>query len=555
MSVESQMLLGLLLVPFVGAVVCWILGPSRLALVRYLALGVALLCLALAIGLTVAYLRLERPAVPLTGPVTFVPAFVPGATVEQPHSTTWTILPLGDKGGIRFFLGVDGLNLWLVLLTAILAVPSVLVSFEAITQRGNEYYAWLLLLLASIFGTFLAFDLMLFYVFFETGLVPLFFLIGIWGGGQRAEAAKRYVITMLAGSLLSLLGLLMVVLACYAQTQTLTFSIPDLVRTVGEISRQEGYSLSLQTWIFLALSAGFAVKVPVFPLHTWQPFVYTEAPTAGNALLAGIILKLGCYGFLRLAIPLAPDAAWTLGLPLLTMLGAVSVVYGAFAAYGQTDIKTLLAYSSFSHLGLVMLGMFSLNVVGLQGSLIHMINHGLYTALLFLLVGMMIDRYQTRKIAAFGGMASRMPCFAALLVFGSLASVGLPLLNGFVGEFLCLAGIYRYEASQGRTMLPLLTVLGASGMVLGAWYLFTMLRRVLFGPVHEPRPEADAPSPVGDLRPREWGLLAPLVILCVVMGVYPAPVMKSTEPEIKRISTLMQQAQERAKTPRVAQAN
>jgi NADH:ubiquinone oxidoreductase subunit 4 (chain M) len=235
------------------------------------------------------------------------------------------------------------------------------------------------------------------------------------------------------------------------------------------------------------------------------------------------------------------------------MLGAVSVVYGAFAAYGQSDIKTLLAYSSFSHLGLVMLGMFSLNVVGLQGSLVHMLNHGLYTALLFLLVGLMIDRYQIRKIAAFGGMASRMPCFAALLVFAALASVGLPLLNGFVGEFLCLAGIYRYEASQGRSLLPLLTVLGASGMVLGAWYLFTMLRRVLFGPLHEPHPEIDAPSPVGDLRPREWVLLAPLVLLCVVMGVYPAPVLRSTEPEIRRLSTLMQQAQKRADPLKVAQ--
>ncbi|MFQ3651322.1 MAG: NADH-quinone oxidoreductase subunit M [Gemmataceae bacterium] len=552
---ESLSLLGLLLVPGVGAVGCWLLGPTRPAVVRLLALGISLACLVMAISLTVAYLRLERPAVPLTGPVTFVPAFVPGATAEQPDVTSWTLLPLGEKGGLRFFLGVDGLNVWLVLLTAVLAVPSVLVSFEAVTQRGNEYYAWLLLLLASIFGTFLAFDLMLFYVFFETGLIPLFFLIGIWGGGQRAEAAKRYVITMLAGSLLSLLGLLMIVLICFGQTQTLTFSIPELVRTVSDLSRQDSYSLSLQTWVFLALSAGFAVKVPVFPLHTWQPFVYTEAPTAGNALLAGIILKLGCYGFLRLAIPLAPDAAWTVGLPLLTMLGAVSVVYGAFAAYGQSDIKTLLAYSSFSHLGLVMLGMFSLNVVGLQGSLVHMINHGLYTALLFLLVGMMIDRYQIRKIAAFSGMASRMPCFAALLVFAALASVGLPLLNGFVGEFLCLVGIYRYEASQGRTILPLLTVLGASGMVLGAWYLMTVLRRVLFGLVQEPQPEPDAVSAVGDLRPREWSLLAPLVLLCVVMGVYPAPVLKSTEPEIKRIGLLMQQAQERAKMPRVAQVN
>src|SRR5262249_26369487 len=297
-------------------------------------------------------------------------------------------------------------------------------------------------------GVFLAFDLVLFYVFFELTLVPLFFLIGIWGGPMRREAARKFFLFTLTGSLITLLGVIGAVLACYQLTGhgddpgELTFSIPLLVSRFQGLLDAGRLPVGVQWAIFLALAVGFAVKVPLFPLHTWLPLAHVEAPTAGSVLLAGVLLKLGTYGFLRLCLPLAPDAVLAAGVPLIGTLAAVGVVYGALCAYAQPDIKKLVAYSSVSHLGFCMLGLFALNTAGLTGGLLQMINHGLSTGGLFLLVGMLYERYHTRMMADYSGMAARLKLLSAFMVFICLTSVGMPGLNGFVGEMLVLAGVY-----------------------------------------------------------------------------------------------------------------
>lgn len=544
---EQLAVLGVLFVPLLAAVVVWILGPKQAPAVRAVSVVASVVTLALALFLAISFV-LESNRVDKEGRLvgrdearkktTFVPEFVPGSTAEKKHETTWEILPLGSTS-IKFFLGIDGLNVWLVLLTAVLMLPCVLISFGSITERANEYYAWLLALQTTMIGVFLAFDVVLFYTFFELTLVPLFFLIGIWGGTERQYAARKFFVYTLTGSLITLLGVLSVVIAVYTRTKTLTFSIPDLVFLVNEdMNKDPEFWQRLQTWVFLAMSVGFAVKVPLMPFHTWLPLAHTEAPTAGSVDLAGVLLKLGCYGFLRLCIPLTPDAAFQVGLPLIGWISALGIVYGAFCAYAQEDVKKLIAYSSVSHLGVVMLGMFSLNVTGLQGSLIQMINHGISTPMLFLLIGMLYERYHTRKMADYGGMATKFPLFAVFLVFACLSSAGMPMLNGFVGEFWCLSGVYEQQANPWRVPL---TVLGASGMFLGAWYLWTMLRKVLFGPVKEPHHEGHA---VKDLSPREWGMLAPLAVMCLVIGLQPALLMKVTEPDVKKVAKFANDAKD-----------
>jgi NADH-quinone oxidoreductase subunit M len=545
MTVEQWSVLGVLLVPLIAAVVVWCLGPARGEAIRAVSVAASAITLALAVYLAVQFAALDRSKV--RSSPTFVPAFVPGSSSEDPHRTTWAVLPVGPAA-VQFFVGIDGLNIWLVVLTAVLMLPCVLVSFRGITERVNEFYAWLLALQTTMIGVFLSFDVVLFYVFFELTLVPLFFLIGIWGGAERQYAARKFFIYTLTGSLVTLLGVMGAVIACYSRAKVLTFSIPELVTIVNtqlELSRNDAelgaYWMSVQMWVFIAMSVGFAIKVPLMPFHTWLPLAHTEAPTAGSVDLAGVLLKLGCYGFLRLCIPLAPDASLSLGLPLIAWLGVLGIIYGAFCAFAQEDVKKLIAFSSVSHLGVVMLGMFSLNMTGLQGSLMQMINHGLSTPLLFLLIGMLYERYHTRKLTQYSGMASKMPLFGTFLVFSCMSSAGLPGLNGFVGEFLCLAGIYEYEGDILHRML--LTALGATGMVLGAWYLLTMVRRLLFGPVKEPAHEGHA---IEDLTPREWGLLAPLMLLCLVLGVFPALVLDASKDDMQKVANITTRARSRA---------
>jgi len=397
LTFDHVVLLWLLFLPLLGAIVVAALGVNQRDLIRWISLGTSVVVLVLALVLAGRFMALDRstvaavdPAKPQAAP-TFKPEFVPGSTDEDPHATTWDWVSFGP-GKIQFYLGVDGISIWLVVLTAVLFLPSVLISWTHISERVNEFYAWLLVLQTAMIGVFVSFDIVLFYIFFELSLIPLFFLIGVWGGPERRYAARKFFIYTFVGSALTLVGVVGIVLACYDRTGTLTFSIPQLVSLVHEQlaiadPKVQSYWRSVQYLVFVLLTAGFAVKVPLVPFHTWLPLAHVEAPTAGSVDLAGVLLKVGAYGFLRLCVPLAPDVSLAYGLPIVTTLAAFGIVYGAFCAYTQDDVKRLVAYSSISHLGLVMLGMFSLTTLGLAGSLMQMINHGLTTGGLFLLIG------------------------------------------------------------------------------------------------------------------------------------------------------------------------
>jgi NADH-quinone oxidoreductase subunit M len=526
----KNLLPALLLLPLAAAIVVALLGPRRIVAIRWISLAATIACVILAV-----YLAAALPAELATQsigpkPTTFAPAF----------AIQHEVLPLGP-GAIQFYIGLDGLNVWLVVLTAVLMMPAVLVSWQSpqVKERLNEYFAWLLLLETAMIGVFVAFDIILFYVFFELTLVPLFFLIGIWGGPERRYAARKFFIFTLTGSLITLLGLLGVIVFCYSQANTLTFAIPRLVQTANDLfhsadAEELGY-FSFQYWVFLAMMAGFAVKVPLVPLHTWLPLAHVEAPTAGSVLLAGVLLKIGVYGFLRLCIPLAPDASLYF-LPFVATLAIIGIIYGAVCAAAQSDIKKLVAYSSVSHLGYCILGMFAFNLAGLSGSLLQMINHGLSTGALFLLVGMLYDRYHTRQMDAYGGMGARLKLLSCFMVFICLSSLGMPGLNGFVGEVLVFLGMYAVR--------PAYAVAATSGVVLGAWYLLRLLLHVFFGAVKEPDNEGHEPVP--DLNLRELAAIVPIAILCVVLGVYPQPVLDTSRRDLGIVADIAQRARDRA---------
>ncbi len=531
----------ILAIPLAAGIIAAVLGPDRGPAIRGISLAATVATLLFAIVLACGFSALQGHE-EATG------------TFRPEYATSWDLLRLGSSPGaaIQFYVGIDGLNVWLVVLTAVLLVSGVLVSWISIQERVNEFYAWLLVLETGMLGVFLAFDIILFYIFFELTLVPLFFLIGIWGGPQRRYAARKFFIYTLAGSTITLLGVLGVVLVCYQDIHELTFSIPRLVQLVNDrlyqlnqnpvdFAEKIAWWRTVQFWVFLALMAGFAIKVPLVPFHTWLPLAHVEAPTAGSVLLAGVLLKIGAYGFLRLCLPLAPDASFSIGVPLIGSLAVIGIVYGAFCALAQDDIKKLVAYSSVSHLGFCMLGMFALNAAGLSGSLLQMVNHGLSTGALFLIVGMLYDRYHTRMLGDYGGMGARLYLLACFMVFFCLTSIGLPGLNGFVGEILCLMGMYDLR--------PGLVFVGATGIVLGAWYLLTMLMRVFFGPIKEPRVGVEhGGHAITDLNLRELAALAPIAVFCVIIGVYPQPVLNATRTDINRVAHYVQQAQERNNT-------
>jgi NADH-quinone oxidoreductase subunit M len=414
--------------------------------------------------------------------------------------------------GISYKVGIDGMSLFLVLLVTFLMPLSVLSTFSAITERVKEFYICMLLLETAMIGAFVALDLFLFYVFWELMLIPMYFLIGMWGGERRIYATIKFFIFTMVGSLLMLVGILVLVFAHKNQMGELTF----------ELSRLYAVHLSEGTqWLlFLAFALSFAIKVPMFPFHTWLPDAHVEAPTAGSVILAGVLLKMGGYGFIRFAMPLFPEAAIK-AIPLIVTLAIIGIIYGALVAMVQKDVKKLVAYSSVSHLGFVMLGLFALNTQGVEGAIYQMLGHGLSTGALFLLVGIIYERRHTRMIDSFGGLAKVMPVYTVFFMITMLSSVGLPGLNGFVGEFLILVGAFKAKA--------LWAVLAASGVVLGAIYMLWMYQRVFFGPIKHAVNEK-----LSDLNLREIVVFVPILALMFFMGVYPKPFLSRMEPAVNK---------------------
>jgi NADH-quinone oxidoreductase subunit M len=433
--------------------------------------------------------------------------FVPNASSQFADH-----FPLIDKWGISYSVSVDGISIFLVMLVTFLSPIVVLCSYKYITKNTREFYALLLLLESGMIGTLVAADAMLFYVFWEVMLVPMFFIIGMWGGERRVYATIKFVLFTLVGSLLLLVGLIYTAWRAGSGGH-LSFAIADLHNVV--LSTKE------QLWLFGAFSLAFAIKVPMFPLHTWLPDAHTEAPTGGSVILAGVLLKMGVYGFLRFVFPILPEASHAFA-PLMILLSVIGIIYGALVAFVQTDIKRLVAYSSVSHLGYVMLGLFVFSLQGLQGGMYQMLNHGLSTGALFLIVGMLYERRHTRLMSEFGGLARTVPLLAVVFMITMLSSAGLPGLNGFIGELLIL--VAAFSAS------PLYAAFAASGVVLGAVYLFHLYQKVMFG--HMTRPEN---VKLPDLSLREALVMVPLIALMVFMGIFPNPILRLTEPSMQKV--------------------
>jgi len=494
---ESHWILALLLaVPVAGGLACFAVGEER---AKHVALAASLVTFALSLPL---FWTFEQGT----------------AALQNYVSIPWV-----EAWGIGWTVGIDGISLLMVMLTTFILPLAVLGSFNYIERRRRAFYAMLLLLETAMLGVFVALDLFLFFLFWEIMLVPMYFLIGIWGGERRIYAAIKFFLFTAVGSLLMLVAIVALVWLYYRQFGVLTFAYNDLVQL--PIARD------LQVALFAAFALAFAIKVPVFPLHTWLPDAHVEAPTAGSVILAGVMLKMGTYGFLRFAMPMFSWAATSQAVVGTVMvLSLVGILYGAWVAAVQPDVKKLVAYTSIAHLGFVMMGLFALTQQSVEGAILQMVNHGISTGALFLLIGMLYERRHTRLIADFGGIARTMPVFAAAFVLVALSSIGLPGTNGFVGEFLILLGTFRTH--------PLPAVLAATGVIFAAAYMLPMVQRVFYGPITAPANET-----LMDIGGRERLVLAPLVAMILLIGVYPGPFLERTSTSVE---ALIEQVETRA---------
>jgi NADH-quinone oxidoreductase subunit M len=422
--------------------------------------------------------------------------------------------------GADYFLGVDGLSILLILLTTMMGFIAVLSSWTAITERVKEYYIFMLLLQTGMLGAFMSLDFLLFFLFWEVMLVPMYFLIGIWGGGNRLYSAIKFFLYTLVGSVVMLLGILALYFYNHSVSGVYTFDVTQF-QTLS-------VPYNLQWWCFLAFFLGFAIKVPMFPFHTWLPDAHTDAPTAGSVILAAVLLKMGTYGFLRFSLPILPEASRAF-VPMIVLLSIIGIVYGALVALAQKDWKRLVAYSSVSHMAMVMLGMFAFTPVGITGSIVQQLNHGISTGALFLIVGIVYERRHTREISEYGGLSKVMPVFAAVFLVMTMSSIGLPTLNGFIGEFLILQGVFvaTHPFLGGGKIWA---AFAASGVVLGAAYMLYLYQRTMFGKVENPKNER-----LLDLSNREFATFVPLIILAVWIGLYPSPFLRRLETSVQRI--------------------
>jgi NADH-quinone oxidoreductase subunit M len=433
-----------------------------------------------------------------------LPGFDPGtAEMQFVERASWI-----KSAGIQYLLGIDGISLLLVLLTSLLTFLATLSSWKAVTHRLKEYYVFLLLEVGMV-GVFVSLDLILFYVFWEVMLVPMYFLIGVWGGERKLYAAIKFFLYTLFGSVMMLIGILVV----HGHYGTFDWTAMTGAGTF--------LPAALQTWVFLAFFLGFAIKVPMFPFHTWLPDAHVEAPTAGSVILAGVLLKMGTYGFVRFSLPLFPQASRKF-VPLMVVLALVAIIYGALVSLMQKDMKKLIAYSSVSHMGFVMLGLFALTPMAMKGAVLQMVNHGISTGALFLIVGVLYERRHTRLIADFGGLSSRMPVYAAVFLIMAMSSIGLPGLNGFIGEFMILMGVFPVNWVW--------TAVAGLGVILGAAYMLWLYQRAMFGPLNNP---ANAPLP--DLSAREFLTFLPLIALAFWIGLFPKPFLAVIDKPVEKI--------------------